>query len=320
MIKMEVLENKNNIVKKHNDLVNKARFSLSEQSIKLLSILISMIRKDDETFQEYVIKVSDFAELKGSVSKKNNEYVRQIIDELLSNPIRIGDLQANFIASAEYKNGEATAIFEISQRMKPYLLQLRKDFMAYNINDILSLKSSYVIRFYELVYKEWKQYKRYNKEAKSYTFDIDLEELRELFEIPKSYQYCHLKERVIEKAKAQFTEKTNIKFTYEEYKIGRKVTRIKITVKDNNKGSADFLSNRKNFIDYIRETYKPIPDKNVFPIIISTNQGDFKVNLEGHLYLSGETLTQYNNKQANQLWDWLYKLVKENPKLLKNPK
>ncbi|MFY4758565.1 replication initiation protein [Aliarcobacter butzleri] len=316
---VEVKDNKNCIVKKHNDLVNKARYSLSEDGIKLVSMLIAMIRTDDETFQEYHIKVSDFAKLKGSNSKNNYESVHKIIKELLSCPIKIGNLQANFIASGEYKEGTATAVFEISQKLKPYLLELKKDFLEYDLKDILSLKSGYVIRLYEMIVQQWREYKHYNKNAKSFTFDFDIEEMRTLFEIPDSYRYNDVK-RIIDKAQQQFKEKTNITFDYEEYKIGRAVKRLKITVRENNKGSNDILASRKAFINYIRETYKPNPDKNHFPVVINTKSGDIKVNLNGEIYLSGnDDVKTYDNKQADKLWDWLYGLVKENTNILNNP-
>lgn len=316
---VEIKDNKNCIVKKHNDLVNKARYSLSEDGIKLVSMLIAMIRTDDETFQEYHIKVSDFAKLKGSNSKNNYESVHKIIKELLSCPIKIGNLQANFIASGEYKEGTATAVFEISQKLKPYLLELKKDFLEYDLKDILSLKSGYVIRLYEMIVQQWREYKHYNKNAKSFTFDFDVEEMRTLFEIPNSYLYKDIRVNIIDKAQEQFKNKTNISFEYEEYKIGRAVKRLKITVKENNKGSNDIFASRKAFINYIRETYKPNPDKNHFPVVINTKSGDVKVNLNGEIYLSGADIKTYDNKQADKLWDWLFDLVKNKPELLKNP-
>ena len=65
--------------------------------------------------------------------------------------------------------------------------------------------------------------------------------------------------------------------------------------------------------------YIPNPDKNHFPIIVSTKQGDVKINITGEIYLSGDTVVNYDNKQADKLWDWLFDLVKNKPELLKNP-
>ena len=149
--------------------------------------------------------------------------------------------------------------------------------------------------------------------------DLDVEELKTLFEIPNSYLYKDIRVNVIDKAKQQFKEKTNITFDYEEYKIGRAVKRLKITVKENNKGSNDIFANKKSFINHIRKEYIPNPDKNHFPIIVSTKQGDVKINITGEIYLSGDTVVNYDNKQADKLWDWLFDLVKNKPELLKNP-
>ena len=60
MNNISIQDNKNNIVKKHNELVNKARYSLSEKGIKIVSALIAMIKKDDKDFQEYNIKIIEF--------------------------------------------------------------------------------------------------------------------------------------------------------------------------------------------------------------------------------------------------------------------
>lgn len=317
---VEIEDNKNHIIKKHNDLVNKARYSLSEDGIKLVSMLIAMINKDDERFQEYHIRVTDFTKLKGSSSKNDYETVHKIIKELLSCPVKIGNLQANFIASGEYKEGTATAVFEISQKLKPYLLELKKDFLEYDLKDILMLKSGYVIRLYELIIQQWREYKHYNKNSKSYTFDLDIDELKTLFEIPNSYLYKDIRVNIIDKAKQQFKEKTNITFDYKEYKIGRAVKQLKITVKENNKGSNDIFASRKAFINYIRKEYMPNPDTKLFPIIISTKSGDIKVNLNGEIYISGDDVKSLDNKQADKLWDWLFDLVKNKPELLQDPK
>lgn len=297
-------DNKNNIIKKHNDLVNKARYSLSESGIKLVSMLIAMIRTDDETFQEYHIKVNEFTKLKGSSSKNDYEMVHSIIKELLSCPVKIGNLQANFIASGEYKEGEAVAVFEISQKMKPYLLQLQKDFLEYDIKDILSLRSSYVIRLYELIVQEWKQYKHYNQNAKSFTFELEIAEMRELFEIPNAYQYSHLKERVIDKAKEQFKIKTNITFDYKEYKIGRAVKRLIITVRENNKGSNDPMSDLKSFIAWIRKDFRNVDLYHV------PNKQCISVNADGKIYDKYQN-ELIDNKRSQEIWEKLYQLAKD---------
>lgn len=308
----------NEIVKKHNDLIQKARYSLSEVEIKIVSNLISMIRTDDAEFQQYHIDINQLQKLTNTNIKDNSYYI-DIAKSLMSKPFVIDNKVFNWVTYAEHETNSSILKFEIHRNLKPYLLGLQKNFTQYNITNIMMLKSGYVIRLYEFIITEYTQYMNYNKNAKSYTFDLDIDEIKELFEIPNSQKYADIKRHIIDKAQKQFKERTNIKFTYEEYKIGRAVKRLKITVKDNDKGSNDIFANRKAFINYIRKAYKPNPNKNHFPVIISTNQADIKVNLQGEIYSSGEQVNNYDNAKANKLWDWLYETCKQNPKLLRDP-
>jgi len=303
--------NKNNIVKKHQDLVRNARYGLSDLSIKTLSILISMVRKTDDSFKKYSIKLTDLKELIGTKSHNVDTYVDRMTTELLSNPFMIDDVnKVNWVTIAEYVKGSGVVKFEIHRKLKPYLLELNENFLQYNITNILVLKSAYVIRLYELCKDHYLEGTRY-RNKKNIVFELKIDNLRELFQIPKSYQYSsHIKKLIINKAQKQFKEKTDITFTYEEQKIGRKVDRLIITVKENSKGSSDFLASRISFIKHIRDNY-------VNKILVRTKDKQtnetvlISVAKDGTLY-NQKTAETYTAKQGNTLWDWLYELAKDN--------
>jgi len=309
LIKIE--DNKNNIVVKHKDLVWEARYRLSELGIKVVSVLISMVRVNDDDFQQYALKVNDFKELIGTNSKNTYDYTHRLIKELLSKTLKIGDEQFAWISYGKYKEGDNIVIFEINKHLKPYFLQLQGNFLEYNITNILPLRSPYIIRLYELFKSKWREHKHYKKNSKSYTFELKIDWLRNHFEIPPSYQYSsHIKERIIDKAKKQFKDKTDIQFSYKEQKVGRRVDRLIITIKDNDKGSNDYLSSKKAFIAYVREKFKP--NNNIFPTILETSNGDIKIDIKGQLYISGDRgIKDFDNQQANILWDWLYELAQK---------
>ena len=306
---VKIEENKNNLVVKHKDLVWEARYKLSELGIKVVAVLISMVKANDEDFKEYILKIDDFKELIDSNSKKVYEYVDIMTNELMSKPFKIGDEKFNWVYYARYHEGDNYVVVKIAPELKPYLLALKSDFIEYNITNILPLKSSYVIRLYELLKSKWREYKHYNKLAKSYTFELKIDWIREHFQIPASYRYNDVK-RIIQKAQKQFKQKTDIQFEYKEQKIGRKVDRLVITVKDNNKGSNDYLANRKAFVAYVREKYKPDPVGGIFPTILETDKGDIKVDLKGNIYLATNgDIQEYTKEQADKLWDWLYEMA-----------
>lgn len=318
---IEIKTHKNNIVSKSNELI-KAKGVLSATAQKMLASVISMIKSDDTEFQEYALRIDDYLKLIKSNSNNKN-FLKKQAEELMSNPFVIDGKMFNWCSMVDLEKMQGYLIFSVHEKLRPYLLELREkgNFTQYHIINILSLKGEYSPRLYEYIVMGYNQYKKYNPHSKKYTFELEIKKLIDLFRVPKSYRYNNIKERVIDKAQKQFKEKTNIKFTYKEQKLGRKVVRLQITVEDNRKGSNDILSTRKSFINYIRKEYKPDPENNIFPIIISTQNGDLKVNLQGEIYLSGaDENKNYNSKSSNQLWDWLYKLAKEDLKNLSNPK
>ncbi len=301
LIKIE--DNKNNMVVKHWDLAWEARYRLSTLGLKVVSVLISMININDEDFKPYTLKINEFKELIHSNSKKVYEYVDIMTDELMKKPFKIGDEKFNWVYYAKYVEGDNYVTLKIAPELKPYLLALQGKFIEYNIINILPLRSNYVIRFYELLKSKWKEHKHYHPNSKSYTFELKIAWLREHFEIPSSYQYSsHIKRLIIEKAKKQFKEKTDIQFTYKEDKLGRKVDRIIITVKDNNKGSNDYLKDLKSFISYYRKN-------KVNEVLYEDEKLCLSISENGRLY-DKNTLQEYNKDDAMVVWKKLHKKAK----------
>lgn len=313
---VDIEENKNNLVVKHQDLVRTARYKLSELGIKVVSVLISMIRVSDEDFKEYQLKINDFKELIGTDSKKTYEYVDVMTDELMKKPFKIGDEKFNWVYYAKYHHGDNYVTLKISPELKPYLLGLQRNFLKYNVINILQLKSSYIIRFYELCKDHFMVATRKKEHQKSVKFELQIDKMRELFEIPSSYQYSsHIKKRILEKSKEQFKQKTDIQIEYEEQKIGRRIDRIIVTVRANNKGSGDYLSSRHKFIAYVRKHYAPDGWNNKYPPILVTDKGTLKIDNDGRLYISQNPNTlpgvmDLDHNQANATWTWLYESVK----------
>jgi plasmid replication initiation protein len=187
-------------------------------------------------------------------------------------------------------------------------LKIQNKFLEYNIINILPLKSSYVIRLYELFKSKWSEYRHYNKNAKNFKFELKIDWLREHLEIPTSYQYSsHIKKLIINKAQKEFKQKTDIRFEYKEQKIGRRVDRLIITIKENYKGSNDFLANKRAFIAYMRKNYinaNIVETKDKYTnkkILVSIAE-------DGTLYNKKDT-TKIKAERANEIWEALYKMA-----------
>ena len=259
-----IIPDKNLEVRK-SEAILKARYNLGELALKLVSIIYSNVKRSDEEGKDYQIRVADIAKLMGKNYGEMYNLLKEATDELLENPIRIEDkenkswVSFNWISDAMYKDG--TISFTISKRLKPYILDLQTKFVKYRLANILSLKGNYIIRLYEIL-KDWYELnKRYGNKAEKI---IKIDELREMLEIPKSYQYSsHIKQRILEKAQKELAEHTDIIFNFEEIKTGRKVTHLKFIIQENPKKSEDYLISQemsnlksvKHFVTYLRENY-----------------------------------------------------------------
>ena len=301
-------DNKNNIVKKHQDLVHNARYRLGDTAIKTLSLLISMIKVSDDKFHQYIIKLSDFKELTNADTNEVFKYVDRMTTDLMSKPFWVGNSKFNWVTIAKYKEGEGVVVFEIHQELKPYLLELKKNFLQYNITNILPLKSGYIIRLYEICKDHYNESIRYKESKKHVTFELEIDKIKETFEIPKSYLYKDIRVNIIDKAVTQFKAKTDIQISYTEQKLGRRVDRILITVEENNKGSNDHMKNLQKFIAYIRTNYtnkKIIESTDKY----TSQQVLLSVSEAGKLY-NKKTTTPIDPKRSQELWQSLYDMNK----------
>ena len=79
-------------------------------------------------------------------------------------------MQATWIASADYRYGEGCVNIELSQQLRPHLLNLKERFTKYFLRYALALKSTYAVRLYELL----KQYEKIGSRT------ISVEDIRSL--------------------------------------------------------------------------------------------------------------------------------------------
>ena len=307
--KVIVEANPSNIVRKAEALL-RARYSLSKLAIKLITTIISMISKSDSDFKIYIIKVTDFKELTGTESKNIYESLRYASDELLTKKIEFDDKKVGFmltrwIASAEYSIGSGEIEIEISQKLRPLLLQLKDgNYLNYELKNILALKSTYVIRLYEILKHEYNKITKYKGHTVA-TYEVNLENLREEFKIPGSYQYSsHIKKLIFEKAIKQFKEHTDIEITYREsLKRGKKVIAVEFTIRENTTNLIDYLKNVKTFITYMRKNF-------INKDIMESKGMILSISKDGRIY-NKKTLKEYNKDEALQVWNIWYGLAME---------
>lgn len=228
------IQKKNPVITQANELTE-ARYFLTIGEQKIILLLISMINPDDTDFKNYEMKISEFAKIMGLTGNSIYERMNDTLDKLLSRVIHIpketGFLKIGWVSSAEYIIGSGVVQLSFDSKLKPYLLQLQKNFKSYNLNLIVKFKSAYSVRIYMLL----KQYEKIGFR------EFELEELKEVLGIKvNEYQkYADFKKRVLDQAKKEFETKnketggylSDITFELETIRTGREITRLRFNIK-----------------------------------------------------------------------------------------
>lgn len=228
----EVSTIQNYKVVKQNDLIQKSRYNLSMQEQKIILYLITKIKPEDTDLHLYEFKIKDFCEICGIdiTSGKNYAMLKDTIKKLAdkSNWVTIktedeGEVETllRWIEKPYIDKKSGTIKIRLDRDMKPFLMELKERFTVYNLYYTLAMKSKYSIRLYEIL-------KSYEFQ-KSCTFEI--EELKKILCAENYRLFGHLKEKVIDISMREINDFGDISVNYEVKKQGRKVHKIRFTIK-----------------------------------------------------------------------------------------
>ena len=307
------------------DVVVKARYKLNPLALKFITTLITGLKRSDDINEEYIFKVRDFKELTGLKRKDLYWAVKEAVKELLEKPLYIpnddGFIMCNWISGGHYVENAGEVRFMIYSKLRPYLLEAQEKFLKYRLENILSLRSSYSIRLYEIL-KDWLELNsRYGNKTEKI---ISLKELKEILEIPKSYNYGGkggVKDRILNKSKTELAEHTDILFDYEEIKTGRKVTHLKFIIRPNfkklqtdNEVQDYNLKSLKHFVSFLRKNYSG--NLKAFGYKDVDNKAYWlKMDKDGLVYgfdkKNGNI--DFNAVDSEKIYRIWYEIVKENP-------
>ncbi|MDE7248083.1 MAG: replication initiation protein [Lachnospiraceae bacterium] len=225
------LDARSNYVRKANALIQKSRFSLSTQQQKIILYLISQISPSDKEFHVYSFSISSFCKICGINNSGANyedlkEQIKKIADKslwLISEDGKKENL-IRWIEEPEIVLNTGIINLRLNERLKPYLLELRKSFTQYQIIYTLYFHSKYSIRLYELIcsihYHEMQEYR------KQYSVD----ELKSLLDSDGYNNYKDFKRRVLNKAISEINEHSDKNVSYNTITQGRKVVGIELII------------------------------------------------------------------------------------------
>ncbi|MFD1926497.1 replication initiation protein [Sporosarcina siberiensis] len=243
------------LVTLHNDLVQ-ARFSdalsLNEQKI-LFAVLSNIqppefdidengkrvIKKPIKEIEPFRVPIKDFTEWL-EFKDPNYSAFKNTIKKLMKKIIEIQQEDGSWemfqwVTKSSYIAKEGVAEIKLSPELYPYLLNLENNFTTTKLNILLSFKSIYSSRLYQLV-KKWE---------KIGSWKVEVEELKNLLGVPvlkevngkkefKLAQYGHFKQRALEVSLKEVNEHSEFDVKMIEHKTVRKITSLSFIIKRKN--------------------------------------------------------------------------------------
>ncbi|WP_028523278.1 replication initiation protein [Runella limosa] len=206
---------------------------------RVFATMLTMVLPDDEDFTTYELRVQDIIKL-FSLKKDGRYYelMRDAAHRLLDRKFVIYETKddkeykttINLITETSEPVSEINKnhiLLQFSPKLKPYLLQLKKEYLTIDIRNIQDITSHYSVKLY-LVLKH--QQRLGNSKAK-YT----VERLRTILAIDEGeYElYGSFKQQVIRRAMNDIEKYTDLSiWKIEEEKSGRSVSAIIFYLKD----------------------------------------------------------------------------------------
>jgi len=222
------------VVTQANKLIE-ASYTMTLEEKRVVLLMVSLVRKDDQDFQTYRIPITDIRDYLGLRTNKLYDDIKRVADSLLSRVLHIAEegggwLKVGWVASARYvpkgHKGVEVACLDLSfsPEMKPYLLELKSHFANYMLQNVAGLRSFYSIRLYELL----------KSRRRLQSFTLAVADLRRMLKAETKYaNHKDFRTRVILTAQCELEQKTDIAFEFEETRRGRKVASVTFTMRDN---------------------------------------------------------------------------------------
>ncbi len=273
-----------------NKLVPKG-WNLNE--VRFLAIYQAKINARNPESRVVTFPLETFCEIM-EIKRLNITQMKETVRSLLSKPVFLPNDKNGFIGIPLFvecevlqddKTNEWFVKIECHQKALPYMFEMKKNYFTYELWNALSLSSVNQIRMYEIL----KQYEKIGSRI------IEVEKLKSLLGIEKN-QYDSFKNfrvRVLESCQKALEQHTDIKYTFEPIRRGRKIHALKFIITKN-----------KNFKDDLRlkEFIKPEDLEDIKDIPVESVEKPVNNSLESLYYRCNEA---YNMGQLEMLYNYV---------------
>ena len=224
-----------------------ARYKLSPREQKLLLYVIAMIEPEAQDFGRCKVAVREFADLTGLkpddlyqelrdtalAIREKTLVVENVLEPGMKKPVRRHGSWFEYVDEAL---GDGYVTIKLSSWLKPFLIQVRRDFFRYQLGYALGLKSEYAIRLYQWL-KRWQYARHKSSSVQQLRLELGATEVNQEGKIVKENlaAYKHFKNKAISPAVREINHKTDITVAYKEEKVkgSKAVASLTFQIRDN---------------------------------------------------------------------------------------
>lgn len=210
-----------------------ARHSFSPNAQKLLLLAISRIHEPQSATElpDVTVTVREFQHYAEITSNNTYQQLDRACDELMKNPLEIR-LRANDKVRKQYSwfetatyDGQGKISLRFTKSIAEYLIGLKSRFTQLRIERFFKLRSSYSMRFLEMI--------TLKENARLSGWTMTIEELRDWLATPKaSYpSFGMLRVRVLETAQKELDAKADRSFDFAPVRQGREFKAVEFTIR-----------------------------------------------------------------------------------------
>lgn len=220
------------IMVKNEAVLGRQRMTIQEA--KVLRMAITCTKPKDNDFFEREVDCKTVSEILQIDERNVSRDLKEISGRLVRRTLDLKDERGNWdyypwFQKISFRDGMLS--FRLNDLIKPYLLQLEKYYLKYELQTAANFKSIYALRIYEIIKS---LYGRCQKSKT--TFHITLKELREMTDTENKFErFSSFKSKVLDLAVDEISKYSDILLSYDTKKRGRSIDSIIFYLTEKNK-------------------------------------------------------------------------------------
>jgi hypothetical protein len=205
---------------KANQLI-RGRINWTKLEHRVVAMLVAQLKREDDAFEMQRVHISDLMDLSGTSSRDIYNRAEEVCRKLLNQKVHVrtrtddgrGVYQGyNCLSTCRYVEGSGYIEAKFNDDMKPFLLQLKRQFTKYRLQKFMRLSSQHSMRMYELI--KMKEGLRH--------LHLSVEELREVLCCKHTYErFSDFRRYVLERARSEIKNTCDTYYTYMVERDGR---------------------------------------------------------------------------------------------------